>query len=369
MEKYCEIGRSLELFGSSNPGWEDAYAALHANGVKVLGEYLRRRSVPIEDAEDIVQIVFTRILKNWNRLEFQSVASWYAYLYEATRNACRDRKIISNEEIRSDVPDLQPNAEELIGKILDSERLFQMADQVWLGKPPSDAVPKCLAARCLFVEGVPADDILSILGSSSAIDWPANSEELEHWVSDVWVIRKVAFGFLYMPNDALVAILLGQPHLHSSEIDLIGRFALKRDAREMAIGGWTWGEVQYLLLRFRYGIPKTQALAKLAQRVSPEDATKINAKCRRLFPFEQVMVNVWGRLEGNSHRELALQKNPIWKRLVFQYFVGHELPQDDILDRVSPPAAIAGYPLNSINAWVAGRLADDLTKTCLSVLK
>ena len=361
-DPFKNIDRALRYFGSVGPHRDGAYSILYRDGREVLIRYLKHRSIPDEESEDIIQKLFVRILENWERLHFENGSAWYKYIHESVKNAIRSRKSGKTEEIKSDPED--PRAEILGGlwQRLGKERLYKTADYALLGQRPIDAELRRLAATYVYVDGKPTDVIFRSVIVKNAKAELSSEQDFESWISDVWVLRKIAFDQLYVPNDALTSLILGEKALDSSQLDSYVKQAKEMPPQSFAFGEWCWQEIDYVLLRFRAGIPQAHAIGKVVGNLTKERASEIHARCLESFPFVSCMGALWNRLDSNPNRKEALSKNNLWKRLVFQYHFAESLPQDHILERISAPAAISGYNLNNVNSWVAGRLEGDLRK-------
>lgn len=356
------IENALCRVGTDSSAKDSAFRILYEDGCQVLQAFLRRKGVPEEEREEIVQDIFVRILQNWNRLSFDSRAAWYGYIYKAARNAVYKESPQYENGSAEHVPH-PANMWEHITHILDADRLFEAADSTWFGSCPKDSNIRCLAAQYLYIDGQSLEDVFGFVSDSTASDKPSDSDSLHEWLSDSWVLRKVAFQALYLSNDSLTALLLESPHFTSQDIDAISKMAKNRLPSEHAIGNWKWGDVEFILLRYRYGVTMSAAASKVSGHITLERTRTISAKCLGCFPFVEIMSSLWSKLNCNTGRERALNSNELWKRLVFQYYAAHELSQDDILDRVSPPAAVSGYTINNINTWIASRLVENILKT------
>ena len=355
------IESTIQLFGSTGRQKDDAYQILYKDGQKVLRDYLRTRHAAKSDIEDIIQIVFVRILNNWDRLRFDRKSAWYAYLKEAARNASYDIRPKEQNEIKVDPPDLRANSYELILRILDQEFLFNVADRVWLGTPPEDSQIRCLAAQFIYVDGKSEESVLRFVTSSRAQSKPKTCQELLEWLHHPWILRKLAYQELHVSNDCLTALILGHSAENTAIIDDYAFKVRQTNPEEFANPNWKWGQVDYIFLRYRYGIPMSLAIGKTKVKLERQEASSIESKCRQAFPFIPSMNNLWQRSENHPYRTEALTENLLWKRLVFEYHVTNCLPQDDIIERISPSAEIAGYGIKNINSWIAKRLREDLT--------
>lgn len=363
MDERWKIERALFNLGSDGPEWKEAYDILYTDGRKALEKHLRGKAVPRDDSDDIIETIFQSILENRRRLKFVSVFPWYKYLYTAARNARRDHPPHVPGEISVEVPDQSPTAESIILRAFEHDLLHSLADSTWLGQAPSDAPTKLLAAQMLYIDGHPPEKVFAFVCSSTAKVKPQGPSQVASWVGDLWVMRKMAFQALYWSNDRLTNLLLGLPDASAEDLDALGAEAVSNPSSECAVSGWTWKEVSLIINRFRFGMPLRQALGKIpAEGLDEPRALKVCARCESLFPFVNSMTVLWQQLEGHPLRERTLKKNPLWKRLVFHYYAVHELPQEDVIDRVSPPAAVTGYQLNNINTWIASRLVKELKK-------
>ncbi|MBI1331525.1 MAG: hypothetical protein GC165_01455 [Armatimonadetes bacterium] len=338
---------------------QESYSVLYDDGRRVLQKFLLSRGVSEDESDEIVQNLFVGILNHWSRLQFNSASAWYGYLYESCRNGIRHAAKNPNPSSPlRETEDHRIDVHGIIAKVLDRERLYSVADEVWLGVEPEDGHKRCLAAQLHFIDGLSPEEALKVVAAGQPP--PIQPDDFLEWISSPWVLRKVAFNELYISSDRLCAEILGLESWSNDEFDRIWLHAKRNDPELVAIGDWTCIEVDFILMRYRAGIPFSLALAKTAKPLSRERGLEIHDRCRSRYPFVKKMINLWGRTEGIPFRDQALGANSLWKRLVFQYYVLHELPQDDILERISPAADVAGYRIRNINTWIANRLLDDI---------
>lgn len=354
MEQRRRVERALRSYFSDADASEDAFDVLYKDAQVFLARFLAARFATVDEAEDIVENIFKRIIENRLRLKFETVEQWGSYLCVAALNGLKDRPPLPDEP-----PDDPPGSNEDPVDELLRQSLYRLADEVWLGIAPRDGEARRLAAILLYVDGASASEVLELVQVGSATSKPATAQELQGWLSDQWVLRSLAYQQLYVSNDDLVSFLLGRDR---RELDGLSQAAQSCPPQDAAVGGWNWGEVWIIFLRYRYGMPPVQALRRLPENTNATDIKRVCDRCTDRFPFVSTMVSLWRRLDGHPLRDDVLGKNPLWKRLVFQYHSVHELPQEDILARVSPAAKIAGASFNHVNAWIGGRLEDELHK-------
>lgn len=361
MDQLRRVERALGFFGKEGAERDEAFAILHADGHKILGNYLARRHLRPDDAEEIVQSVFLKVFNNWHRLRFSSTSAWYGYLYEAARNTLRDKRQKPAEELASEPVDRRSDTFVIVERHLEAQHLQTLADSLWIGNGDSEGPLRCLAAKLLFIDKTHPDHVLRFLRAKGVKDCPADCTQIVSWLDDGYVLRKLAFDALYFSAEKLTALLLGISALSKDEMELVEDKARSSRQDALAIGTWQWCEVQFILLRYRSGMSVNQAHSRTEAWLSKERAFKIDAICAASFPFVSIMTRLRDGMKGLQCFDPAFAGNSLWKRLVFQYHVAQELAQEDILGRVSPPAEVVGYRLNNINTWIANRLAKELS--------
>lgn len=319
--------------------------------------YYRKRKIDLEHGDDATQTIFSRIWDNRASLHFESAGRWYGYIYTAVRNFLKDVK----DDFRPPVESIDPKANtwEQVIKLLEAEGLYELADRTWLGKTPSDGVAKALVATMIYVHGDSPAAALEWSALTSASYKPQKVEELEEWIGDLWVLRKVAYNALYLRNELLVAFLLGVPNASTEELNQLQNATSTGNAP----GGWHWDDIAVVMMRYRHGISLLNVERKIDPPIERNKLLAIDDRCRSLFPFVDTMTTVWTSTELHPLREKAFAENPLWKRLVFQYHCADNLPQDEILARISDAAGVTGYRLRNINTWIADRLEQELTRS------
>jgi len=356
MEHRRRLERALSFFSPDSPGNPDDYALLYEDGWQSIRNHLRKKRCPDSDIEDITQAVFAIIYERRRSLTFTYLGQWYAYLQRAASNRYHDLPRPHQTLRGVDPIDERGEIVKKVEARLAREALLRHADNVWLGEEPAlDADAKLLAAQYFYTDGLAASEVIPLISPRCKGKKPRSEEELLGWLSELSVLRRLAFASLYYSNESLTAILLGQPSATTEELN-----ALLYSPSERLINGWRRQEVDVIRWRYRHGLPLAHIPMDVRGRLSSEEITALTARCQAEFPFVRMMTLLWTRLEGHPLRPEVLTKNLLWKRLVFQYHVYDELPQDDIRDRVSSPADVAGYRLRHVNAWVASRLRDEL---------
>lgn len=364
------IERALRTLGDPRGNHRDAFDVLSRDASVRLRRYLHRRQVLADDAEDILQHIIAGLWDKREQLTFPDAQHWYAYLYSAARSGLADLYRRRKHDSTDDLGDLIDPQElvEFVELALDSERLHELADEVWLGQRPRHHALRLLLAKMIYGEGMPLPQALLFLRCRALPAVPESETELAGWLSEPWVLRSLAFTHLYRTNDELAALILGLPYADSALLDALSRQAATAPPQEEACGGWTWAEVEAILWRIRSGCTHAQVVRRLDGRMNEDEIHDTYAKCRGRFPFEEIMLLLWNRLEGHELRQKALSESGLWKRLVFHYHCRNFLTQEDILDRTRPAAHQAGYALNDISMWISayrlrGELINRLHKT------
>jgi len=348
MEHRKKLEKALAFFGPNGTGNEEDFALLYEDGRRVIRDYLGKSGCSATDSEDVAQKVFISVYLRRAKLEFPDLNHWRAYVKKAAQRVILDKVKGEKPGEDEEVPYVPPDIVEEIAKRELLKKLYAIADRIWLGAmPEEDADIKILAATFLYADGLSATEVLGYVAGKCRGTAPTTESELLDWVSHVAVLRRVAYNSLYYSNEELSDLLLGTGPVKGGQA---------------GAAKWNPTEAGIIRHRYRHGTSMAHIPISIRGALTSEDISSITARCRARFPFVYVMTLIWSRLDGHSLRKEVLTKNSLWKRLVFQYHVRDELPQEDILERVSAPALVAGYELNNVNTWVASRLREELKK-------
>jgi len=322
-----------------------------------------------DDREDLLQEVGIRVWKSRESFEVRGINYWWAFLKQIAVRCGIDLIRSPEPEIASDPENIERIPDEelfvfvaLVDYLGDRDRLYRLADKVWLGPRPADHSRRILAAKLFYVDGLPWPQVCDLLSRGFPGREPLGREALDDWLSDQVLLRYLACEALYLSNEKLAYQLL--------DIHPDGRESFEKLVEMASSGslGWTKDEAYVILWRYRYG--------KLAEQIGhmsdcvlkKQDMQEVFDRCRQNFPFLSMMRQLKGTYDQSPAAKGTLGQSQIWKRIVFQYFAADELPHRDIHDRTAPAAELAGYSLTMgmLNVWLSnGRLFRQLAQQAM----
>ena len=300
--------------------------------------------------EDLIQTVLTRL---WTaRMAFtpQGVSAWRGYVRQTARRCYIDfirvRALASLPEgfdRAAETDEERPLMDALFAAVL-SDRLFDLADSVLFQEEASlseeERNRRLLAAQLFYCDGESWESVARVLSDTMPFAPPIQRVELDRWLSDPAIIRRVAFHCLYYNNAALAAFLLNHETMQKK---------------------WTPLQAQVIQWRYHYALSEEQIEARADCPMTKDELRALGDRCAPLFPFEEAMNEIKRRFaaRGLSRYLQALSTNALWQRLAFQYRFADDLSHRDILERTLPAARIAEFALTAgmLNVWLSnGRL-------------
>lgn len=324
-----------------------------------------------DDREDLLQEVGIRVWRSRESFEVRGINYWWAFLKQIAVRCGIDLVRSPEPEIASDPENIERIPDEdlfvfvaLIDYLGERDRLYRLADQVWLGPRPSDHNRRVLAAKLFYVDGLPWQQVCDLLSSGYPGREPLRRDGLDEWLSDQVLLRYLACESLYLSNDKLADRLLGiQPRGRESFEDLVEMASKSTET-------WTSDEAYVILWRYKYGKLVEQIGYMPGCVLKKEEMQEVFDRCRQNFPFLSMMRQLKEMFDRSPSAKGTLGQSQIWKRMVFQYFAADELPHRDIHDRTAPAAEMAGYSLTMgmLNVWLSnGRLFRQLAQQAMEV--
>lgn len=358
--------------GGDRDGWEDdlakfvgpsealaqaAFDRLMSATAPILDRHLRTYLSREEDRQDVIQEVRIRAWRYRNRFQNRGFGSWLSFVKLTAERCAVDLARGRAADLSVDDPTWREIPEDELPVVADffeftrnRELLYRLADDLWLGEGGADFDRRLLAGKLFYLDGMSWDRLAARL--------KVDRRTLDTWLTDPIVLRHVAYAGLYLDNARLTRHLLG---LASPDEDLSSLLMKARDRSEEAPPeGWTWPEVYAVLWRYRFARLTEHIQAMPECGLGRAELEALFDRCRANFPFENIISTLAARFGPLSVGEETLKGTSLWRRLVFQFASADELPHRDIHDRMSPPAAVAGFSLTlgMLNVWLSnGRLA------------
>lgn len=354
----------LERFAGDDPhAAEEAFSQLSERIYGFLHRYLATL-VPREvDRQDVTALVLQKLYAKRSEFQVQSVGQWWAYVATTGKRCAWDHAGKHHDiALEDDLPESDLNA---IGRVAEMSQfrtmLYRAADEFWLGVPKvlpeSERRTRLLAAQLFFLNDAPYNEVCQIVGRPK----PLQREVLDEWLSDRSVLMDLAFNYLYVDNDVLICSLFGpKSPLTLKELDVWSRNAEKESGEPPE--GWTWEEVKVAIWRYRNGL-LTEKIQQSCPQLTAQTIQAALDKCAARLPFERRARELQSALKRKHVAFDPLSATGLWRRLVFQYSIAHELPHKQILERTESAAAVAGFGLTAamLNGWLSnGRLVTQL---------
>lgn len=355
--------RRLEDFAGDDPqAAESAFVQLSERVRRFLWKYLATTTPKEADREDVIAIVLEKLYAKRCEFQVRSVGQWWSYVSTVGKRTAWDQAKKPEEQLDEELPERDV---EFIGNVAEMShfqtRLYRLADEFWLkvpsDLPESDRKRRLLAAQLFYLHGAPYAEVCEILGRNKPLD----RETLDEWLSDPSVLMDLAYSELYLGNDELLSNLLSPEHpLSGKELNAVVRAS--DDGSSEPPSGWTWEEIRIARWRYLNGL-----LDEKIQQISPGltqkkiDATL--AKCKASQLYERIARGIQNALRKRRVALDPLSKTELWRRLVFQYSICHELPHKQILERTESAARVADFNLTAamLNGWLSsGRLVSQL---------
>ena len=317
------------------------------------------------DREDVSSEVIARLWGRRGNLVFPTLGAFWAYVAKTARSVALNRarshlpvEQLDEELSAADVEFLDTIAE----ASEDRERLYALADEVWLGVSGQagrrENQARLLAAQLFFLHQRSVIEIAELLfePGEEAVN------RIGQWLSDESLLLALCFDQLYFENDKLAAHVLDPMHPASaSALDEATRHVLCEDASSPFLD-WTPLEVRLLLLRYRNGL-LAEKILQLVPAVTREELQVLFDRSELLAPFKSIASRLKASIMANGATTEPLKSPGLYKRLVFQYHAADELPHRQILERTCPVAEVGTFSLTEgmLNVWLSnGRLFTQL---------
>jgi DNA-directed RNA polymerase specialized sigma24 family protein len=356
--------RDIERFANCDREVADeAFTRLSDRVERFLWRYLASL-VPLEqEREDIILAVLEKLYMRRSDFQVKGVGAWWSYVAITARRCVYDR---SPQTKDSELVDQLPDRDlEVIGNFAELSHfrslLYRAADETWLGIPRNleerERRRRLFAAQLLYLNDSSWRDISTLLGGVES-----NPRSLlDSWFLDISVILDLAYNHLYIDNDTLICTIL-RPEKPLTRRELDGILS-SESTSSSPLGDWTWTEIKIAVWRYRNGL-LTEKIQQIDRHLTLHVIESALEKCRSRLPFERRVRELQSALAKRRVPIDLLATPGLWKRLVFQYSLVHELPQRQILERIEKAAGIAGFNLTAgmLSAWLSnGRLLEQLS--------
>lgn len=307
-----------------------------------LERFFRTRNMPRESAEDLSVEVFVKLWRNRRSFKPQGENAWRSYVNAVARNCLLD--LVREKRVRIDEvevedfdafrieADAEGRPDTSLDRRLNRETLYDLADRHWFDWPrelsTNERNRRILAAKLIVIDKMPWRNVCRLLHVHNERGEP-DADSLMQWLAGDAVYLQTAFDELWLDiPDIMQAIegVLDRP-LDGEEREWINR--------------------------------------RLAGTQISEEKIALADRWASLLPFLTVMESLCRALEGHrTGLSQSLKTEGLWKRLVFQYHAHDELPHQNILERVAPPAAYISVKIDGVKLqnWLSGnRLSRELT--------
>lgn len=335
---------------------EECFDIVQSRVRRYLSSYLTRYLANPEDREDVIVKFLTNLWEARSKLKFDSASAWWAFVTRSGRNAALDL-LGRPQTVESDVEAIAANGSPSIDFIAAlpelRESIYRAADEIWLGVAPEisdrERSARLLAAQLCILHQQPVEEICLILGGR----WKSSS--VREWVQNGETLRQLCYVSLYKSNDALTGYVLrpSEP-LMPNDLQILGREALGKTGRS-ALPDWEWHEIRIVIWRYRNGL-LTEKILQMDSTLDRETLEETLNKCAARLPFRSAAQLIADSIQPFSNAR-PLAEDKLYRRLVFQYCIAHELPHRQIIERVEAPAEIGGYPISEdkLNLWLSNR--------------
>lgn len=285
----------------------------------------------------------TVLLRTWNRrqsLSFSSDTAWLAYLRLGTDNELQSQRSSAFAKRTQELPtdDLTYGSSqhfmEQLAMELESQELALLADRTWLGPRVKDFDLRLLVATVIFSDGKRLGHGLELLRRLECPHTFGSVQQFLAFLCEPTVVRTLIYQSLHFRPPQLYT------ELSSEGLDPVGL-------------------APYLRCRFGYYEP----LRIVSKRIPPERKSEFEttiALWQSRLPFEPLANRLVKRLRKAACEPKYFEKDPLWKRLVFQYHL-YATAHEDILAWLGPAAVQCGAKLDKVklNGWISGRRLED----------
>lgn len=353
--------RDLENLSSTDEDKaQEAFSSLWEGVRTPLRRVLRSRGLSADGCDDAMQAVAMKTWSARSGLQFSSLGAWWSFVSRVAVNVAIDRsralKPTDSIEDENEIPAADiPYFDALFALASDREKVFQLADRVWLGNlEPSECGEsddvRILAVQLVLLHRQSPEDVARTLGLPSA-------EVVAEWIDDRAVASRASFRSLYHGNDALAGhVLRPEDPYRPRDLDELTRAAYTGSGD--APPGWNWPDLLVAMWRIRNGL-LTEQIQRLDRRNPSKSELEAKfEKWRASYPFRGIATVLLSSIQRTSSEDLASSPE-LWRRLVFQYHIVDELAYRQIIERTEPAAEQAGFRITEarLTGWIGmGRL-------------
>ncbi len=312
-----------------------------------------RLGLPPTEAEDVVQSVSVRLWQRRHRLAESSIGPFWALAFKSVKNMAIDwgrRQSKASEQAIEDelLPSEDvPYVDVLVERSLERESVYAAADRLWLGALSGADETRILAVQLCLIEGLPVAEVGAMLRIPV--------EELVGSLRDPLIGCHALYRALRWENDELARYVLDPEAPPTSQrVEELLREAQHGGAA--SVGPWISLEVAIVILRVRFGMTEDEISRALSGRVDALTAAAVIRRAVDAYPFVRIAENAVGAWRPS---ETEPSEAGVWRRLVFEYHLRHQLPHKQILERVAPAASTLHFELKptTLNSWIGnGRL-------------
>ncbi len=313
---------------------------------------LARRDVLGDEAEDVAQDVAARLWRLRKSVDARTVGAWFSLVRKATLRNLADRWASRERTVDLDEADIPsedvPFLDAVVTAALERRRIFDAADDLWLGEPaePADAEIGAAALVLVLADGVPAEEAAVMFGvETSAID---------RWLKDPAVVSRAVYAALCWSSDELAGHVLRPDFpLSSGELD-----GVSSGEADPALEGWTTGEARAVCWRVRNGLETDQIVRVASGALDESRVDDVLRRARGAYPFRARARALLQSLSERGRTD-GLSDMGLWRRVAFEYHARYSLARDHIVERAGPAAEEAGVRFGAtvLDNWLSrGRL-------------
>lgn len=365
-----EIPELDALRGDDEPGAQEAFARLWGSVRPAVFRQLARWDVRGDEAEDVAQDAAARLWAGRRNVAARTPGGWAALVRKTVHHNLLDRwgARTREAEMEAEVPPEEvPYLDAVVTASLESRRIFEAADELWLGTPadPEEAEIAAAALTLVLADGVPPEE--------AAVMFAVAPEAVERWLDDPALVARAGFTALCWPSDALAGhVLRPERPLSPAELDGIARGAsgpgtmARRTANSSSTGsdravpaleGWSASEARAVCLRVRNGLEADQ-IVRASEDLDESRVDEVLRRARGAYPFRLRARALLRSLERRGQAR-GLKSTGIWRRMAFEYHARYGLTRDHIVERAGPPAEEASVLLGVtvLDNWLSrGRI-------------
>lgn len=324
---------------------------------KARRELSQRFACSAEHREDALTIAVTRLWVVRRQIEWQGANAFGNLLRKIATNALLS---ILRKEKDKDASEPEIAVSPPTPPWLDVDKL---AGEVMLGWPEDVSMAerdlRVFAAQLYWLDRLPWAEIQPLVSGPRR---PVSREEFDRWVMDPATLKDLAFRELMVKPEEVVRSILNLDV--APELGPLVAHHTGNAAAGPGIGEWTAREVVMIVLRLGYGSLAESIVAREDLNCSKDELDALVDRCRNRLPFLRITQDLIEALK--PHPDKILADGWLWRRLAFEYWYRHEIPQKDILLRLAESATCAGYPSfnqGNLTVWLSNnRLLEALRK-------